>query len=261
MLGHVILAADIWDSPSELVRAAGLPAFGQDNLLVASDLAASLLPKQDDLANEVVAHSNASPNITLPVLDPLVPYDTEYIAPPPSQYDLAGRSKFARHAEALIALFYVDRALALRNSKLMAIALVFACIASDELAVAKASRGVFKLSVTVEYLERVIQDVAQIFSYVLSSAGDLPSTWHKATVQSLKDGSNSQGNTLQGLLAELYSKVAQGRGDLYARVLRNVLAGVLRASGASQSDAEVWLAFGMSLCEKRWSPYSLIAHR
>jgi hypothetical protein len=231
-----------------LVQAASRVDAGE-GYLPPKDLTAAVLPADNQVLEDLNKFASKPANITMPVVDSIVSYASDEASNTTTSYDNLGRSAFARHVEGLITLFYMDRTLASSNHGSLEMAMSFACFAADELAVASSSRGVFRPNVAVEHLERIVQDVGQVFSYVLSSSGDLPQGWHQKTIQSLKTGELANPDALQGLLLASYKAASEDHREIHARVFRNVLGGILR-SGATAADAELWLAYGMSLCEK-----------
>lgn len=235
--------------PTELIRAAYQLDLGTGSLS-AADVAAAVLPSGGKVSEELDEFASRPAQITMPVLDNIVSYSNGITSASATSYDNLGRSAFARHVEGLITLFYMDRTLAVTSPGLLATAMSFACFAADELAVASSSRGVFGPNVSIDHLERVVQDVGQVFSYVLTSAGDLPVGWHQKTIQSLKAKQPGHADVLQGLLSASHGGANASGREIHARVFRSVLNGALRSGGATATDAELWLAYGMSLGEK-----------
>lgn len=187
----------------------------------------------------------------LAVNDALVSQNTE--GPPrakTAQTDAFGLSSFARLASVALAALSADRTLLKDDPSWLYFLSTFSLIAADELALPGSANHIFAPTVSASDLERFVSVADGLRSYGVSTlAGSLDSSWHQTTIAGLQKGS-SAGDPLSTVLASLVKDV-QGDDAIYSsRVLRDLLATVLHATGAGPSEAEKWVAYGRTLQDK-----------
>ncbi|WWD02614.1 hypothetical protein V865_000654 [Kwoniella europaea PYCC6329] len=217
------------------------------------ELSKSLLPPIDELIDEIITHTNRPSHPSLPIIDPLVTYSSE--ATPDisleSDFDLIGRSRAARWAEAVVALLRADRQLVASQPGLLQVALAAYQLTQDTLAVPGSSRGLYAQSASIVHLTDLVREVEGALSYALSFVDEAPISWHNDTIQMLKGGSLPENaDLLQKLLSALKNDIIDTGGDVSARSFKDVLSRHFRQSGAGEAEAEIWLNFGMSLIDK-----------
>ncbi|RSH88769.1 hypothetical protein EHS25_002997 [Saitozyma podzolica] len=214
----------------------------EQEAIVGTGIVASLA----ELVSQVSCKAS-SPDITLPIINPLVPCSSEQVSEP-ADVDTAGRSRAARYAEAALALLRADRHLAETNHALLQMVLEASILAQDALAVPGASRGLFGPSTRSSHLSDFVREAEGTLSYALASVDDVPLAWHSATAQSFKSTDLADtADFVQKLLWNLAQDVVLDGGDVAARVLGDVLSRQLRQSGAGEKEAEAWLAFAPQL--------------
>jgi hypothetical protein len=238
--------------PETLIDVALIPTPGETPISPET-LVKAILPPPQDLTLAMSSHSSQSADNTLPITDPLVLYNPDYTpsAVKTSNFDVHGRSKAARYAEAVLLILRADRKLVSTEPQLLQIGLKAMVLAQDALAVPGASRGLFSPSIRTDTLEGIIRDAEGALSYALASLDDAPLAWHTATVQTLKSGKAPlESDFLQAILEALRGEIATSGSDVAARVFRDILSRHLRQSGAGEAEAEIWLNYAMQLLEK-----------
>lgn len=250
LLGRVTCRVD----PGLLVDVALASDLGA--AATAATVANTLLPPPDDLLAHLSRHTAQPPNLSLPVIDPLVPCspDDEPPITRPSDFDTVGRSRAARYAEAGLALLRADRSLVQTLPFLLHVALAAMLLAQDGAAVPGASRGLYTPETPTEHLEQVVRDAEGALSFSLSLVDEAPLAWHKATVEQLRAGqATADADYLQRLLTDLRADVATKTSDIAPRAFREVLSRHLRKCGAGEAEGEVWLNYAMAMSDKRRS--------
>ena len=207
-----------------------------------------MLPGSKHIQQLVAEYTSRQPEITLPIIDPLIPCGAEQTSFT-STFDPHGRSQAARLAEAALAFIKADRQLASTNTSLLQTVLSARALAQDGLHVPGASRGFIDASVSVEYLVDVIQEAEGALSFSLAAFDEVSVDWHKDTAHRVKIG-DVGGDLLQTFLVTLSQGVQGPSDDVAARTLRDVLARHMRQSDAGEQEAEVWLTLSMSMSEK-----------
>ncbi|OCF39032.1 hypothetical protein I317_07169 [Kwoniella heveanensis CBS 569] len=239
--------------PDILIDVALATTIGSDNAPSVAALCEALLPPTSDLLDAIAYHASQPSHPSLPILDPLVPYTTE-VSPDvslESEFDIIGRTKAARWAEATVSLLRADRALVNSQPVLLQVALAAFQLAQDTLAVPGSSRGLYATTASIVHLTDLVREVEGAMSYALSYVDEAPVAWHNATVQALKSGTvPAESDLLQKLLAALKEDIVSQGGDISARSFRDVLSRHLRQSGAGEAEGEVWLNYAMSLIDK-----------
>ena len=243
-------------SPNILVDVALMTSIRPHSQLSPAEALHQTLPPLTDIVHSIERHASRSPNITTPILDPLIPYvpdDTENTTRT-SDFDSKGRSRAARLAEAACLFLREDRHLVATEPSLLQVVLSARIFAQDALAVPGASRGFFADSASADVLSGVIREIEGALSYSLALFGEVQLTWHTSTIQRLEAGPPSDGaDSLQRLLVTLRADIVQSGSDISARVFRDVLSRHLRQGGAGDKESEAWLAYGMSLSDKSQS--------
>ncbi|WVR00029.1 hypothetical protein IAU59_007171 [Kwoniella sp. CBS 9459] len=240
-----------------------------------SELCEVLLPPTPDLLEAVASHASQPSHPSLPILDPLVPYTTE-VSPDislESEFDIVGRTKAARWAEATVSLLRADRALVSSQPALLQVALAAYQLAQDTVAIPGSSRGLYSTSASIVHLTDLVREVEGALSYALSYVDEAPVAWHTDTVKALKSGETitseadllrrllvtlkdgtitSEADLLRRLLVTLKDDMVSSNngGDVSARSFRDVLSRHLRQSGSGEAEGEVWLNYAMSLIDK-----------
>ncbi|WVF72830.1 hypothetical protein IAT40_007648 [Kwoniella sp. CBS 6097] len=239
--------------PDILIDVALATTIGGDKAPSVSALCQVLLPPTSELLDAISSHASQPSHPSLPILDPLVPYTSE-VSPDislESEFDIIGRTKAARWAEATVSLLRADRALVNSQPALLQIALSAFQLAQDTLAIPGSSRGLYATSASVVHLTDLVREVEGAMSYALSYVDEAPVSWHSATVQALKSGSvPTDADLLQKLFVALKADVVSNGGDVSARSFRDMLSRHLRQSGAGEPEGEVWLNYAMSLIDK-----------
>jgi hypothetical protein len=246
----LLFVASLTFRPGTIVDVALLAPVGTLAPPQPANLVKTLLPRIPDLLEAIKYHAYRSPDITLPIINPLVTCSSEQ---PSGQTDVdtAGRSCAARYAEAALALLRADRHLAETNHALLQTVLEASILAQDALAVPRASRGLFGPSTQPSHLSDFVREAEGTLSYALASVDDVPLAWHTATIQSFKSTTVADtADFVQNLLWSLAQDVVLNGGDVAARVLSDVLSRQLRQSGAGEKEAEAWLAYAMSQAER-----------
>jgi len=215
-----------------------------------SDIAGRILPDTSHIQQLVAEYTSRPPNVTLTIVDPLIPAaaedEQEVLS---SAFDAHGRAKAARLAEAAIAYIRSDRSLASTNPTLLQTVMSARALAQDALAVPGASRGFLNATIAPSYLEEIIREAEGALSFSLSAFDEVTTDWHKSSVELVKKGDLTAGDSLQKLIVTLSQGIKGQADDVAARTLRDVLGRHLRQSGAGEREAEVWLAFGLSKAE------------
>ncbi|CED83880.1 Predicted E3 ubiquitin ligase [Phaffia rhodozyma] len=220
-----------------------------------------LLPPASTIVDQLNSISVRQLPPALAVIDPLVPQLSEdEIQPSVDRVptDSAGFGSFARLATTLIACFAADRSLLRQDPSWLRILTTFGIFASDEVALPRSSAHVFGERVSKDVLGAIVLSTDSLRSYALSSlSSSIEPVWYGAATSALTTGKIDSEDKLVFLLAGLLG-VAKSEEDIYAaRVLRDLLAGVLFYSGANAEDAEKWLMFGRTLQDK--APQSSVA--
>lgn len=215
----------------------------------ATDISQRILPDISHIQDLVSEFTSRPPNPTLSIVDSIIP------CPPvdddasrvPGSFDVHGRSRGARLAEAALALIRSDRQFASSSATLLQTVLSARALAQDALAVPGASRGFFDKSTPVEYLAQVVREAEGALSFSLASLDDVALDWHKTTSDLITKGQAASGGLdfLQSLLVMLSQRITSAADDAAARTLRDVLGRFLSQSGAGEKEAEVWLNLGM----------------
>ncbi|WVW85588.1 hypothetical protein I302_107626 [Kwoniella bestiolae CBS 10118] len=239
--------------PTIFIDVALATALGDTKAPSVIELSQTLLPPINTLVEEISTHATQPLHPSLPIIDPLVPYSSEQTPDISleSDFDLIGRSKAARWAEAVVALLRADRQLVASQPALLQVALAAYQLTQDTLAIPGSSRGLYAQSASIVHLTDLIREVEGAVSYALSFVDEAPLSWHNDTVQILKSGSLPEtSDLLQMLLSALKNDISATGGDVSARSFRNVLSRHLRQSGAGEKEAEVWLNYAMTLIDK-----------
>ncbi|WWC90682.1 uncharacterized protein L201_005618 [Kwoniella dendrophila CBS 6074] len=248
-----IRRVDVEVDPGILIDVALATTIGETKAPSVLELSKVLLPSTDNLVEGLSAHTSQPSHPSLPIIDPLVPYTSEIISDVSleSDFDLIGRSKAARWAEATVSLLRADRQLVNHQPALLQVALAAYQLTKDALSIPGSSRGLYAQSASIVHLTDLIREVEGAVSYALSFVDEAPLAWHKDTVQILKSGSMpDNADLLQKLLSALKDDIVQSQGDISARSFRDILSKHLRQSGSGEAEAEVWLNYGMSLIDK-----------
>jgi hypothetical protein len=186
----------------------------------------------------------------LSIIDPLVPVSDSTVDSI-GTFDHQGRSQAARYAEAALAILRADRQLAQTSNDLLVMVLSAAVSAQDTLDVPIGGRGFYAPSVNRTLLEDLVREVNGALSIALASVDEAGVKWHESAVAALAARSPTEPQDfLQQLFVSLKSASVENQSAIAPRVLRDVLSRHLRQSGAGEKEAEVWLAFGMSMMER-----------
>jgi len=237
-------------SPSVIVDVALMHSMPSHPLIQADEVIRRILPPLPNIIDRVSRFASRPPDITLSIVDPLIPCIPEdtNITIHTSDFDIRGRSEPARYAEAIVCLLRVDRQLVNTQPELLQIALTAKTIAQDALAVPGASRGLFSTGFAAEHLSDLIRETDGALSYSLASRNEVQLDWHTSIIQQLRAGSPwASSDFLQRLLLAL----ADGAdNDVSVRIFRDVLSRHLRQSGAGEAEADAWLTYALSLIDR-----------
>ncbi|WVR07509.1 hypothetical protein IAU60_004551 [Kwoniella sp. DSM 27419] len=239
--------------PDILIDAALATKLGDTKSPSVYELSQALLPPANQLLSTMADHASRPTNPALSILHPLVPYNSD---PPQdssleSDFDIIGRSRAARWAEATVTLLRADRQLVNTHPALLHAALAAFQLAQDSLAVPGSSRGLYASSASTVHVADLVREVEGALSYALAFVDEAPVAWHTATIQMLKNGNVSPtADLLQKLFSAFKDDIVANGGDVSARSLRDVLSRHLRQSGAGEAEGEVWLNYGMSMIDK-----------
>lgn len=245
--------ADISSSPDVLIDVGLMTSIGELSQPTTADVISDLLPPLSSIVDLLSGHSATLSDPTLIILDPLsaLSPSNNDLSPPSADFDMLGRSRTARYAEAILSLLRTDRRLAETEPALLHITLASKTLASDALSVPGSSRGLYSASTSRDHLSDVIREADGALSFALASVDEVDMAWHQSTVQLLRSGPAADAKDfLQRLLLSLQGEMADKKSDTSARVFRDVLSKHLRQSGAGEKVAEVWLSFGMTQTEK-----------
>ena len=240
-------------SPSAILDVALITSIALHPPSQPAELIGRILPPLPDIIDLINFHASQPPDITLPITDPLIPciFTNNGITTRASDFDLRGRSKAARYAEAVLYLLRADRRLVQTQPDLLRVVLASRTIAQDALAVPGASRGFFASTIMADELSSLIRDTEGALSYALASIDETQLAWHTSTIQQLHVESLSTGaDFLQRLLSTLQDDVVSSGNDIKARVLRDVLSRCLRQTGAGEAEADAWLKYAVSTIDK-----------
>ncbi|WVO13469.1 hypothetical protein L204_101086 [Cryptococcus depauperatus] len=243
-----IRKTEVQVGPDVIIDVALATTIGTSPALQAKALAQILLPPTYELLNDLASHASRAPHPSLPIVDSLIPYiAVNDNSVPSASFDVFGRSKAAREAEAAVTLLRADRSLAEYEPSLLQAALTMSQIAQDTLAVPTSSRGLYSQRISANYLTRLIREVEGAMSFALRYVDEVPPSWHTDTVQALTCGSlSANSDLLQRLLLALKDQVIASGNDVSARSFRDLLSRHLRQVGVGEKECEVWLSFAMS---------------
>ena len=219
---------------------------------------ADLLPTSAEMVAQLSTLCLAQTEPALAVVDPLVPQLPEGTRVRSSVSDMHGYSAFARLATAVSLAISTDRSLLQSDPTWVRVLSTYNVFSADELAFPGSSKHVFGPEIDRAELEAIVHTCDSLRSYALSSlVGSLQDGWHQASIAAISKGTLESRDGVCALLGELVQAASSGE-DVYAsRVLRDLLAGVLRYTGAGVAEAEAWLMYGRTLQDKGWSPSSL----
>ncbi|TXT13101.1 hypothetical protein VHUM_01502 [Vanrija humicola] len=218
-----------------------------------AEVAKALLPSSTELLKHLAQHTSQPPHPSLPVIDPLVPCvsETNEQVTRPSDFDVSGRSRAARYAEAGLALLREDRSLVQAFPSLLHVALSAMVLAEDGIAIPGASRGLYTVDTPVSQLGQVIRDAEGALSFSLAIVDEAPLAWHKTTVEQLRTGTvPDNADYLQRLLSSVRQDVVAKTSDVAPRIFREVLSRHLRQCDAGEVEGEVWLTYALQMSDR-----------
>ena len=240
-------------SPSVLLDVALMTSFASNPPTQPAVLLGQILPPLPLITDLINFHASLTPDITLPITDPLIPcmFVDNAVTTQASDFDIRGRSKAARYAEAILYILRADRRLVETQPNLLRIVLAARTIAQDALAVPGASRGIFASTIMADRLVDFVRDTEGALSYALVSIDETKLAWHTSTIQQLRVATQSSGaDFLQLLLLALHNDVVGSGNDIQARVFRDVLSRHLRQAGAGEAEADIWLQYAVANIDK-----------
>ncbi len=235
-------------SPSDIVGIAAtfLAALGESNPSVA--ILTKVTPDIASLHQQLDALGRIYTPVELAVLDSLVPQShAQSGSRPIGHFDKQGRSVVARGLESLLTVFSLDRMLLTQFAESHIPLCSWAWYAAaDETAVLGGSRGIYKQDIDLEYLTAVQVEADHLMSYwAVTAARSLPSSWHMtATSTLLKTGSAK--DPVLALLQNI-ALDQQSEGSLSARMLRDMLVKILRATDPDGAALERWLGLAQNI--------------
>lgn len=217
----------------------------------AAEIIRHLLPPTTHIIGQISQYCSQIPNITLPIVDPLIPYVSNSSSATSSIFDIKGRSQAARYAETVLCYSRVDRQMASSQVGLLRIILAAKILAQDASAVPGASRRFFSPNVQTDVLSNFIREAEGALSYSLATFDESPPSWHESTTGLLRvEPPPVEADFLQCLLSALQLDVVRSKSDVSARVFRDILSRQLRQSGGGEAEADAWLTYAMSKVDK-----------
>ena len=227
--------------------------------LSSSQSSRALLPASSELCKASNGHLQAilqkslstSPPI---VFDDLLPYEAQGNVIGPTQYDVRGRSTYARRVEALVALLRSDRGIVRESADILHQLLIMDRLLSDELECRGSSLGVYASDIPYDYLQKIGAELHDLVSYAVNSlASEVQASWHMDTITAFSRGTGANDNSV---LTDVFFRIANASesDNLSPRVLKQLLARILSLSG-DLAITERWLACSQNLeIKSTWGP-------
>ncbi|WRT68426.1 uncharacterized protein IL334_005402 [Kwoniella shivajii] len=231
--------------PAVLIDVALATAMGDLKAPSVLELSEVLLPPIETLIDEMSLHTCQPSHPSLPIVDPMIDYSK--VTPDiTADFDLLGRSKAARWAEATVALLRADRQLVASQPILLQVALAAYQLTKDTLAVPGSSRGLYSTSASIVHLTDLVREVEGALSYALSFVDETPASWHNDIIQMLKSGEVSHD-------ADLLQKLLFAMKDGDVRSFRDVLIRHLRQCAPQLALAIIYAVKPLLLDHKSFS--------
>lgn len=187
----------------------------------------------------------------------MLPYETQEKVTGPTQYDVRGRSTYARRMEALVALLRADRGVVRDSADVVHQLLVMDRLLSDELDCRGSSLGVYAPNISHGYVQNIGAEFHDLASYAVNSlASEAQASWHMDAITAFSRGTEASDRSV---LTEVFFRIANASesDNLSPRVLKQLLARVLSLSG-DVAIAERWLACSQNLETKSTSGPRLV---
>jgi hypothetical protein len=166
-----------------------------------------------------------------------------------TNYDAQGLSAYARALSALLSIVAEDRRIVKANTWALTHLFSLEIMARDFVA-SPSNRNPLFISKDASYISSLAVKAQKTLTYSLSTlVSDVTKSWHQVVTTALRNLKPFQASSFGGLgefayfVGDVYRRAADA-GSLFARILANILRGLLRE--ASTEAGDMWLALAQS---------------
>lgn len=215
------------------------------------DVIADIFPSEAELDNMLNDAIPSTPlDSALAILDPLIPWASEYHSREGSYkegYDGEGFSKYARIVNALLSYLVEDRQAAREHAWALKHALVLAHHAHDTIQMTPSKNSVFADSVSMSSLEKIISRAQQMTAYMCSLAS-VEAGWSEKVINAILTDWRAEMDPIGKVVYSLIKQSEQKDTIRESRILRDILQHVFK--NISKTEADQWMGIVRKL-EKR----------